>query len=170
VERDSRGTHVLPNGPLGVASPADTPEPGTDVGLMLRQMEVLMKKLAPLAANVPGQPGNADVRNRDTGYRMPDASDTTRRPDVTGSEKSKACCRNVGDEIPRLPQSARNDMSSGFSAVLCGVIPSKARDLDFGKRPSSPATSGIRDPAPAPQRAAGSAAGAGINSAQRSAA
>ena len=45
-------THVLPNGPLGVASPADTPEPGTDVGLMLRQIEVLMRKLAPLAASV----------------------------------------------------------------------------------------------------------------------
>jgi len=50
-------THVLPNGPLGVASPADTPEPNTDVGLMLRQMEVLMKKLAPLAANVSAAPG-----------------------------------------------------------------------------------------------------------------
>ncbi len=43
-------THVLPNGPLGVTSPADTPDQGTDVGLMLRQMEVLMRKLAPLAA------------------------------------------------------------------------------------------------------------------------
>ena len=54
-------THVLPNGPLGVASPADTPEPGTDVGLMLRQMETLMRKLAPLAANVPAAPGGAQT-------------------------------------------------------------------------------------------------------------
>ncbi len=45
-------THVLPTGPLGVASPADTPEAGTDVGLMLRQMETLMRKLAPLADSV----------------------------------------------------------------------------------------------------------------------
>jgi len=45
-------THVLPSGPLGVASPADTPEPGTDVGLMLRQMEALMSKLAPIAAKL----------------------------------------------------------------------------------------------------------------------
>ena len=49
-------THVLPTGPLGVRSPADTPDPGTDVGLMLRQMETLMRKLAPLAARLPGQP------------------------------------------------------------------------------------------------------------------
>jgi len=49
-------THVLPNGPLGVASPADTPEPGTDIGLMLRQMTVMMKKLAPMAANLPDAP------------------------------------------------------------------------------------------------------------------
>ena len=48
-------THVLPTGPLGVTSPADTPQPGTDVSLMLRQMETLMQKLAPLAANLPGQ-------------------------------------------------------------------------------------------------------------------
>jgi len=61
----------LPNGPLGVASPADTPEPGTDVGLMLRQMEVLMKRLAPLAAGVPAQPGNADVRNPASGIPHP---------------------------------------------------------------------------------------------------
>jgi integrase len=46
-------THVLPNGPLGVASPADTPDPGTDVGLLLRQMAVMMKKLAPMAAALP---------------------------------------------------------------------------------------------------------------------
>jgi hypothetical protein len=46
-------THVLPNGPLGVTSPADMPDPATDVSLMLRQMEVLMSKLAPLAAQVP---------------------------------------------------------------------------------------------------------------------
>ena len=49
-------THVLPTGPLGVTSPVDTPAPGTDVGLMLRQMEVLMRKLAPLADNVAGPP------------------------------------------------------------------------------------------------------------------
>ena len=49
-------THVLPTGPLGVTSPADTPAPGTDVGLMLRQMETLMQKLAPLAAKMPAQP------------------------------------------------------------------------------------------------------------------
>ena len=49
-------THVLPTGPLGVTSPADTPQAGTDVSLMLRQMETLMQKLAPLAANLPGQP------------------------------------------------------------------------------------------------------------------
>ena len=46
-------THVLPTGPLGVTSPADTPEPGTDVGLMLRQMAVMMQKLAPMAAALP---------------------------------------------------------------------------------------------------------------------
>ena len=46
-------THVLPNGPLGVASPADTPAPGTDVGLLLRQMAVMMQKLAPMAAALP---------------------------------------------------------------------------------------------------------------------
>ena len=49
-------THVLPNGPLAVASPADTPEPGTDIGLMLRQMAVMMKKLAPMAAALPDAP------------------------------------------------------------------------------------------------------------------
>jgi integron integrase len=49
-------THVLPTGPIGVTSPADTPEPGTDVGLMLRQMDTLMKKLAPLAAGLPAVP------------------------------------------------------------------------------------------------------------------
>jgi hypothetical protein len=49
-------THVLPNGPLGVASPADTPDPGTDVGLLLRQMAVMMKKLAPMAAALPPAP------------------------------------------------------------------------------------------------------------------
>jgi hypothetical protein len=38
---------------------------------MLRQMEVLMKKLAPLAAGVPAQPGNADVRNPVSGIRHP---------------------------------------------------------------------------------------------------
>jgi integron integrase len=56
-------THVLPTGPLGVTSPADTPEPGTDVGLMLRQMDTLMKKLAPLAAGLPAPPdtGTAGV-------------------------------------------------------------------------------------------------------------
>ena len=60
-------THVLPNGPLGVTSPADTPEPGTDVGLMLRQMAVMMKKLAPMAAALPSpalaivSPSDADV-------------------------------------------------------------------------------------------------------------
>jgi hypothetical protein len=46
-------THVLPNGPLGVTSPADTPAPGTDVGLLLRQMAVMMQKLAPMAAALP---------------------------------------------------------------------------------------------------------------------
>jgi hypothetical protein len=50
-------THVLPNGPIGVTSPADIPDPTADVGLMLRQMEVLMSKLAPLAAQVPRQFG-----------------------------------------------------------------------------------------------------------------
>jgi hypothetical protein len=60
-------THVLPNGPLGVTSPADTPEPGTDVGLMLHQMAVMMKKLAPMAAALPSpalaivSPSDADV-------------------------------------------------------------------------------------------------------------
>jgi integron integrase len=52
-------THVLPNGPIGVTSPADIPDPTADVGLMLRQMEVLMSKLAPLAAQVPRQFGAA---------------------------------------------------------------------------------------------------------------
>jgi hypothetical protein len=37
-------THVLPNGPLGVTSPADMPDPATDVSLMLRQMEVLVSR------------------------------------------------------------------------------------------------------------------------------
>lgn len=54
-------THVLPNGPLGVASPADTPEPGTDIGLMLRQMAVMMKKLAPMAANLPDAPSPVET-------------------------------------------------------------------------------------------------------------
>jgi integron integrase len=44
-------THVLPNGPLGVASPADAPAPGTDVAMLLRQVEQLMQKLGPLAGN-----------------------------------------------------------------------------------------------------------------------
>lgn len=46
-------THVLPNGPLGVVSPADAPKPGTDVALLLRQMAVMMQKLAPMAAALP---------------------------------------------------------------------------------------------------------------------
>jgi hypothetical protein len=49
-------THVLPNGPLGVTSPADTPDAATDVGLMLKQMDALMRKLSPLASAVAAAP------------------------------------------------------------------------------------------------------------------
>lgn len=49
-------THVLPNGPLGVTSPVDTPDAATDVGLMLKQMETLMRKLSPLASAVAAAP------------------------------------------------------------------------------------------------------------------